>query len=72
VLVIRPALRREDRTGEADDQNEGGEYALPVVDQLDTRDGGGVHAASHAYKFSKQDSEQSEYEKVVQDRQDKI
>jgi len=72
VLVILLALRREDRAGEADDQDERGKHALVVVNHLDAPRGGGVHAASHAHKFSKQDTEHREYEKMVQDRQDKI
>lgn len=68
MRVRLPALRGEVRAGEADDDNEAGERAVPGVDDLDARDGGGVHATPHHREFRKQDGEESEDEEVVQDR----
>src|SRR5271165_6648711 len=60
VRVGLPALRGEDRAGEADDENEGCEDAIPRVDRHDAASGGGVHAAPHHHEFRKQNAEESE------------
>jgi hypothetical protein len=55
----------EDRAGEADDENEGCEDAIPRVDRHDAGGGGDVHAAPHHHEFRKQNAEESEDEEMV-------